>query len=69
MNKRILAFGVGSGVLAFLLCLGGGLWILAKVGFNTSDDAISTGIGLYFIGKAVFVGAMLVLAALRFSKV
>jgi hypothetical protein len=49
-------------------CLLGGVWILKKVGFNTRDDVMSTGIGLYFIGKAFFVGPMLWLAAGRCCK-
>ena len=57
--------GIVSGLLAFALCLAGGLWILSKVGFNHGDDVMSTGIGLYFIGKAFFVGPMLILAALK----
>jgi hypothetical protein len=49
--------------LSSAFCLLGGVWILAKVGFSTKDDVMSTGIGLYFIGKAFFVGPMLWLAA------
>ena len=52
-------------VLSFLFCLLGGLWILTKTGFNHKDDALSTAIGLYFVGKAFFVGPMLLLAAER----
>jgi hypothetical protein len=51
-------------VLSFLFCFTGGTWILVKTGLSSkSDDAIWTGIGLYFIGKAFFVGPMLLLAA------
>jgi hypothetical protein len=56
-------------VLSFAFCLSGGLWILAKTGFDTSKDAaVWTGIGLYFIGKAFFVGPMLLLAAEKFCN-
>ena len=50
-----------SAVLAFLLCLVGGLWILFHA--NGKDDAVWMGIGLYFVGKAFFVGPMLLVAA------
>lgn len=47
-------------VLAFLFCFAGGVLIVAKTGFDTSKDgAIWVGMGLYFIGKAFFVGPML----------
>ena len=57
--------GIIAGGLAFAFCLAAGLWILTKVGFDHGDDTLSTGIALYFIGKAFFVGPMLVLAALK----
>jgi hypothetical protein len=50
-----------SAAAAFLLCLLGGLWILFH-GKN-KDDALSIGIGLYVIGKALFVGPMLLATA------
>lgn len=46
-------------VLAFTFCLAGGLWILTKTGLDRDDDAVWTGLGLYFVGKAFFVGPML----------
>ena len=53
-----------AAVLAFTCCFLGGAWILAKTGFSKSNDnAVWTGIGLYFVGKAFFVGPMLWLAA------
>lgn len=57
--------GILSGLVAFVLCAAAGLWILTKVGFDHGDDVMSTGIGLYFIGKAFFVGPMLILTALK----
>ncbi|MBU1693140.1 MAG: hypothetical protein KJ726_01775 [Verrucomicrobia bacterium] len=57
--------GIGSGLLAFACCLAAGLWILTKTGFDHGEDALSTAIGLYFIGKAFFVGPMLLLTALK----
>ena len=46
----------------------GGLWILTSVGFDHDGDAVETGIGLYFIGKAFFVGPMLLVAAERLGN-
>ena len=55
-----------SAVLAFLLCLSGGLWILFHV--KDKDDAVWMGIGLYFVGKAFFVGPMLLVAAEQLGR-
>jgi len=65
METRIRRFGIVAGVLAFLLCLAGGLWILVNTGFDPKDP-LGAGLGLYFIGKALFVGPMLIIAALQF---
>ncbi len=63
-NPRGLALWAAA--LSFLLCIAGGLWILTSVGFkHDGDDAVWTGLGLYFMGKAFFVGPMLLLAAAR----
>ena len=51
-----------SAAMASLLCLLGGAWILFHVGFKEKNE-IWTGIGLYFVGKAFFVGPMLLAAA------
>lgn len=67
MNKGLKAFGVAAGVLASLLCIAGGAWILAHVNYKSGDDEVWIGIGLYFLGKGVFVGPMLVLTALKGS--
>jgi hypothetical protein len=53
--------------LSFAFCLFGGVWIVVKTGFSMKDDVVSTGIGLYFIGKAFFVGPMLWMAADRWG--
>jgi hypothetical protein len=55
-----------AAVIAFLFCLIGGLWILFHT--KAKEDAGWTGIGLYFIGKAFFVGPMLLVAAEQLSK-
>jgi len=57
-----------AAVVAFLLCLIGGLWILFHVGFKSKDDSVWTGLGLYFVGKAFFVGPMLLVAAEQLGK-
>lgn len=54
-----------AALLAFCFCFGGGMWILTKTGLSHGNDAVSVGLGLYFIGKAFFVGPMLLLAAAR----
>ena len=54
--------GMVSAALAFLLCLGGSLVILNQTGLRvTEQNALVIGVALYFLGKAVFVGAMLYL--------
>jgi hypothetical protein len=61
MMKTLARIGAA---LSFTFCLLGGVWILTKTGFQRSgDDIIWTGLGLYFVGKAFFVGPMLLVAA------
>ena len=56
-------------VLSFTFCLLGGALILVKTGFDTSKDAVIwTGLGMYFVGKAFFVGPMLWLAGEKFCS-
>ena len=65
MEKKI---GFISAIIAFILCLAGGIWILTESGLNHGNDALSTAIGFYFIGKAFFVGPMLYITTLKLSK-
>jgi hypothetical protein len=65
MSKTMKTFGILAGLIASLFCLAGGLWILSKVGLDRDNDVVATGLGLYFIGKAFFVGPMLIVASLR----
>lgn len=65
MTDIIQKTGLVSALLAFVLCLTAGLWILTKTGLDRGNDVISAGIGLYFIGKAFFVGPMLLLVSAR----
>jgi hypothetical protein len=60
--KRLARIGA---VLSSLFCLAGGLWILGHVSLSDKSDMLATGIGLYFVGKAFFVGPMLFVAAER----
>jgi hypothetical protein len=60
-------FGIISGILAFIFCMFGGIWILVNTGFDTHDP-LGAGIGLYFIGKALFVGPMLIFTSLQSGK-
>jgi hypothetical protein len=56
---------IGAGV-SFAFCLLGGLWISSRADLGSKNDAVDTGIGLHFVGKAFFVGPMLPLAAEKF---
>jgi hypothetical protein len=53
--------------IASALCFAGGLWILIYGGFDR-DDPIGTGIGLYFLGKAFFVGPTLLLLSRKVAR-
>jgi hypothetical protein len=65
MEDRTRFLGILSALVSFSLCLGAGVWILSKVGLDPGDQALTTGIGLYFVGKAFFVGPMLFLKTLE----
>lgn len=67
MNTRLKTLARISSALAFVACLSGGLWILTSSGFD-HDDPLGTSLGLYFIGKAFFVGPMLLVAAEQLGK-
>ena len=62
--ERLTQLGTLWAGLSFVLCLAGGLWILFFAGFDT-DDPLGTGIGLYFVGKAFFVGPMLLMVSAK----
>jgi hypothetical protein len=57
-----LLFGVLNGTLAMLFCMSGGIYLLLKS--DDGKDTIAIGLGLYFVGKGLFVGPMLVLSSL-----
>ena len=62
MNTARLVLGLVAGILASLFCLCGGLYFLFK---SNGTDTLTVGLGLYFVGKAFFVGPMLILTASR----
>jgi hypothetical protein len=68
MNTALRTLARVAAVLAFAFCLFGGLWILAKVDAASTEDAVWIGIGLYFVGKAFFVGPMLLVAAEQLGR-
>jgi len=58
---------IGAG-LSSAFCLLGGLWILSRANLSSKDDAMNAGIGFYFVGKAFFVGPMLLVAAEKLCR-
>ena len=56
-----------AAVLSFLFCFTGGMWLLTKASFSKSDDSLAIAMGFYFVGKAFFVGPMLLVAAQKFG--
>ncbi len=67
MSSIIQKIGLIAAVVSFVLCFTAGLWILTKTGLDRGNDVVSAGIGLYFLGKAFFVGPMLLLVSARQS--
>lgn len=65
MSSVIRKTGFAAAFASFILCFAAGTWILTKTGFDHGNDAVSAAIGLYFIGKAFFVGPMLLLVSVR----
>ena len=59
MKPYVKYLGKGGAILAFSCCFAGGLCVL---GSCKGKDLVGVGWGLYFIGKAFFVGPMLWLA-------
>lgn len=64
MDDRMIKVCSVAALLAFAFCFAAGLWILTKTGLDHGDGTLTTAIGLYFIGKAFFVGPMLLAAVL-----
>lgn len=57
------SFGIVSAVLAFLLALIAGYIVLSQTEFDLSKNALVLGVGFYFLAKAIFVGAQLILSS------
>jgi hypothetical protein len=67
MDEKLNHISAMAGMLAFLFCLAAGIWILVNTRFDPSEP-LAVGIGLYFIGKALFAGPMLIITAMRSEK-
>lgn len=65
MKRNLQVIGRLGAIMAFIFCLLAGLWILAAVGLRKDDEmnAVWSAFGLYFVGKAFFVGPMLWIAS------
>lgn len=63
-------FGALLDVLAALLCIGGGLYLLQtnSVGSSSWFQVIAHGMGVYFIGKGLFVGRSAYLATIQAGR-
>ena len=62
--------GFASAILAFALCSAAGMWMLFSTGFTLDlnayrNDPLRLGLALYFMGKGVFVGCMLMLTTVQ----
>ncbi len=55
-------------LLALGLCLAGGIVLLVEALRDDSIDTMALGIELYFCGKALFVGPMLVIAGAQLAR-
>ena len=64
MTKQLRIIGIVSTAAAFIFCMAGGIYIFVHAGFD-KDNILETGIGLYFIGKAFFVGPMLLITIMK----
>jgi len=60
---RLTTILMFSALMASGFCLLGGLWILLQVDFSKPDNMLVKAIGFYFLGKAFFVGPMLLAAS------
>ena len=58
MKDIRMIIGVILALLASTLCIVAGVYLLGNIE-KPSDNVLATAIGLYFIGKGLFVGPML----------
>lgn len=63
-EKKITRIGAVAGILTFLFCLAAGVWILINTQFDP-EEPLAVGIGLYFVGKALFTGPMLIITSMK----
>ncbi|MFH0886629.1 MAG: hypothetical protein V1843_00515 [bacterium] len=64
MEKYLKQIGIASSIIAFVLCLAAGIWLITN-GSLKKEDALTMGLGIYFVGKAFFVGPMLLISTLK----
>lgn len=69
MNNSTHRLGIFFGIVASALCAIAGVWILRNLGFPTENlerdptKVVFPALGLYFLGKAAYVGPHLILTA------
>ena len=66
-EKKIARIGAIAGMMTFLFCLAAGVWILVNTRFDPNEP-LAIGIGLYFVGKALFAGPMLIITSMKPGK-
>lgn len=60
--------GIIAGVLAELLAIAGGMWLLFCPQHGALDDFVTRATGLYLIGMGLFIGPMLLIVALQNNR-
>jgi len=70
MNTCVVkTIGRLGAVASFSICLLAGLWILSATGLDhAKENVMVVGLGLYFVGKAFFVGPMLWVASEQLGR-
>ncbi len=71
--KIMKVIGFASAILAFALCAAAGTWMLLGPDFSLKmedlrSDPLRLGLALYFMGKGVFVGCMLMLTTVQLGS-
>jgi len=59
---------MAGAIASSVLCLAAGCWMLCNSGLKGGDDCVPTAIGLYFVGKAFFVGPLLIVTAFSTAR-
>ncbi|HLE46916.1 MAG TPA: hypothetical protein VI818_01365 [Candidatus Thermoplasmatota archaeon] len=61
---RVFLVGSVFGVVASVACAGAGFWLLNETEWGRdSEGVVWSALGVYFLGKAFFVGPMLAITA------